>query len=133
MKLTKEYKLAIAKRARKLIKKGWTKGTWEGKTWKGNPTYCLEGACNQAAIDVLGEKQAVAVGAAFRSFSGEIRVNSDPRFTRRLSVTKAARKYAKEKFGIVVGSANAMNDNKKTRKADVVAVLDNYIAELEEA
>ena len=124
--LRRAERRAIAKRARELVKAGWVKGTWRAGRGK-NVKYCLEGACNQAAIDVLGVKEAKELGA---SYGRGIARNGV--FTDVLSVRDEAVTYAKEKGwsygpGFYPTAANSVNDHPDTEKEDIIAILTRYI------
>jgi hypothetical protein len=74
------------------------------------------------------------LGAARRSFTGDVKIAHSGEFTKRLSVARKA----KAKFESLYGRATSLvcagqmfNDAAATKKADVVDLLDEYIMDLE--
>ena len=143
IRLTKERKLAVLRRTRQLLKRpyGWTRRTWKspyhapGRSYH---AYCLEGACNQAAIDVLGKEAAIELGAAHPSaYSIEgAALSLSGSFARRLSLAAQVERKLAER-GVRVGYGDdpvpIFNDDGQTRKRDVIELLDEYIRALEAA
>lgn len=120
-RLTKQEKIAVLKRAKALLRRpnGWVRGRLRQAhltdAHLGGPvtaySYCVLGACQQAAI----EKGVVSVADA------EWWWNTDTVYplARRLGLTRPA-------------AAVRLNDAPQTKKADVIRLLDEYIKALEE-
>lgn len=137
MALTKKKKLAVLKRTRELLARpnGWHKGSFR-QTRKGHRyvapwqdhtpeqfaeanSFCIAGAARQA----------------LREIDPDIRLSEDE-LCQKLSLETLARAKAVAN-GIELGEDDfgvyTFNDSRKTRKKDVVALLDEKIAEVESA
>lgn len=108
---TKKRKLAVLKEARRLIArpKGWAKGVWwddvEGKDYQ---ALCLGAACQRAAQNL---------GFA----DGDIRTTD---VAMRVSLSRLLKKKTGNSY------IPTFNDARGTRKKDVLALIDEKIAEL---
>lgn len=117
VRLTKKEKIEILRRAKALLRRrnGWTKGTLRRvyrNVDEGVETYayCVLGACQQAAIDK----------GVLRPDSPWWNTEAVYPLARRLGITRP-------------GAAVRLNDSSKTKKADVILLLDEQIKALEAA
>lgn len=114
-RFTKQNKLKVLRRMRELLGRrgGWIKGMADN----GRGGFCLLGAESVALAELTGEREQVA----WRY----------DKAGRKLSLDRAARDRG---YDLDVGNAYPValfNDAKKTRKKDVLALIDEKIAELE--
>jgi len=123
VKLTKTQKRAILTGMRALLARrgGWSKGTFrESKVSRGGeiyPSFCLAGAANAAAIE-LGIDAAAYTDEVVKALSIEA-----------LAAAKLASIGAR--YDRHDGPATfEFNDRSKTRKSDVLALVDEKLAEL---
>ena len=109
MKITKVMKLAVLRRMRTKVRKGWIKRSYDGFTDSGKPGVCVLGAMR----------------ASLRELYPELVINGygEDQFAEKLSLTKAA---SDRGFTAVY----RWNDHPNTRKADVLRLLDEKIGEL---
>ena len=108
--MTKKRKLAILRRMRELLGKrgGWIQGAYHND----EGGSCLLGAGSQAASEVLGKHVT----------GGQFGVDLAPK----ISLTEAAKKRG-------FSGLWQFNDSPKRKKKEVLALLDDKIAELEKS
>lgn len=115
-RLTKRLRRKIVLDAHALLARrgGWIKGSWKEIGGDGKPKFCLVGAINEAArMNGLTYDRDVPIGRTDEAVAEAISIET---YIRR----------ERPKFG----AAMAFNDDRKTRKRDVLAVLDGYAEEL---
>ena len=126
-RLTKDLKREILVRARaKLARRGgWVKGFWARRDDAGQPQFCIVGAINRAAQEV-----------GLRYQDGRWIDRTDARVVQAISLDSFTGPFAAEVLGRLNADgmpfkyAMTFNDDKRTRKKDVLALLDAYIEEL---
>lgn len=121
-RLTRQLKLAILRESRALIARygGWTKGTWKRYSDNGRVQYCLVGAINEAA-----KKHGLTY------HSGDEIGRSDAAVASAISIDTYAKTWGESHGYQAVEGAMSINDAGKTRKKDVLALVDDYIEKLE--
>ena len=115
MRLKKAQKIELLKRVRKMLArpKGWAQGGWSHSTDRGYPAYCLAAACQAAANEMALQPDR---GSDFSIYSTDV--------ADYVSLKKVVKAHG---FGYVPG----FNDNPSTKRMDVLAVIDERIAQLE--
>jgi hypothetical protein len=112
--IKKQQKVELLKRVRKMLArpKGWAKGSWElSNPDRSYPAYCLATACQVAAV----EMDLVQPGMQLKyhtDVANEISL---------LKLVKQRDSYSIPNF----------NDRDETKKKDVLALIDERIAQLE--
>jgi len=110
VRFTRDMKRRILVRMRTRIRRGWVQGAYYGMTESGKPGVCLLGAMRQSLLELYPE---IATQHGFRY----------DELSKRISLDRAVRRRGyKEVY--------TFNDDPKTRKADVLRLLDKKIGEL---
>lgn len=144
--LTPDEREQILTRAVSLIREParWTKGRWACPVYERDEydrkvrarddngrelsQHCIEGAVNQATVDVLGEERAFNL-RALRSTRDENENLNGSRMTEMLGLNKIALELYKDKYPGWLQNASgsryamALNDFRQTRHATIMKVL----------
>lgn len=147
-RFTLKEREAVLKEALRLIRRPetWVKGKWKCELFQKKNgrvlfknhepipfkdsrgrqvfAYCLEGAVNQAIVNVLGEKRAITLTAYYPGYADNIDdalSSSVPSKT--ISLTDLIMELYPKRLDFGEADANVFNDHKATKHEDVLKVL----------
>lgn len=122
-RLTKKRKIAILKgmRSRLAARGGWIKGDFRKTRAKGTVGFCLAGAARDAYLEIIGHE------GPYVSYEDVVQALSIETLAK--AKISASRQKLVEEDGHV--ATYYFNDARTTKKADVLALVDEKLAELE--